>query len=373
MLRLSIFLLSALALHETDAQFPRQPGRVTEYAAVSILDTPCETEFHPLQPDIAWVELIAGNALLRVNVTSGEETRFPLQNPLGLPSGMEFMQDGCLWFSEVAGNSMVRLNPVDGSMTTFPFPWSGVGLLDNLPVGPRVTIDVSGNRDSCAYFTAAALNAIGCIDIFTYEYELYLIPTPLSVPAVIQPGPTADTMVFAELVGNKIGVLNIVTKQITEFEVPTPASLVQALTTGPDGLVYYSGNIGGQIGSLNIHTGEFREIFIADIRAAGKSTVIQPDGTSGLISDLLGESIGSSALTAIPGPLRFGADGKLYFVEGNLVFLGNRIGAYDFATGELMEYVTPTSASGPCDLNNQIPGTIFFAEFTGGKLGRLDY
>jgi hypothetical protein len=84
-------------------------------------------------------------------------------------------------------------------------------------------------------------------------------------------------------------------------------------------------------------------------------------------------SIGSSGALELSGPIRVGADGKVYFVEGNLVFLGNRVGQYDPKTKQLVEFLTPTSLSGPCDINNQHPDAMYFAEFTGAHLGRLDY
>ncbi|KAJ0359966.1 hypothetical protein COL154_007852 [Colletotrichum chrysophilum] len=341
---------------------PRREKGLEEYAAVTLLDTACETEFHPDQLDIAWVELIASNTILRVNLTSGEQTRFPLNNPVGLPSGMEFLADGNLWFSEVVGNSMVKLDPKDGSMTEYPFPWTNISVLDNLPAGIRVTIDVAGGRDRGAWFTSVGLNAIGRFDIDTHKYDLYPLPNPLSAPLIIQAGP-GNTMVFSEILGNRVGTIDVNTKEIKEYEIPTPLSLVQGVATDKNGLIWWTGTGGGNFGTIDVTTGEVTEMFIADIRAAGNSTVVE----NGLIS------IGSSGALALPGPIRVGNDGKVYFVEGNLVFLGNRVAQYDPETQQLVEYVTPTSVSAPCDLNNQQPDAIYFAEFTGAHLGRVNY
>ncbi|KAG8164131.1 hypothetical protein KVR01_006049 [Diaporthe batatas] len=343
----SLLLGSSALVSAKGHNRPRREKGLEEYAAVSLLDTACETEFHPDQLDIAWVELIASNTILRVNLTSGEQTRFPLNNPVGLPSGMEFLADGNLWFSEVVGNSMVKLDPKDGSMTEYPFPWTNISVLDNLPAGIRVTIDVAGGRDRGAWFTS---------------YDLYPLPNPLSAPLIIQAGP-GDTMVFSEILGNRVGTIDVNTKEIKEYEIPTPLSLVQGVATDKDGLIWWTGTGGSNFGTVDVTTGEVTEMFIADIRAAGNSTVVD----EGLIS------IGSSGALALPGPVRVGNDGKVYFVEGNLVFLGNRVAQYDPKTQQLVEYVTPTSLSAPCDLNNQHPDAIFFAEFTGGHLGRLNY
>ncbi|CAH0477040.1 unnamed protein product [Peronospora belbahrii] len=285
----------------------KQAGKLVEYGFVSPLDTPCETEFHPDQLDVAWVELIASNTILRVNLTTAEQKRFHLNNPAGLPSGMEFMPDDNLWFSEVVGNCMVKLNPKDGSMTEYPFPWTNILPVDALPAGIRVTIDVAGNRDRGAWFTSVGLNAIGRIDIDTFKYSLYPLPNLLSGPLNIQGGP-GSTMVFSEILGNRVGIIDVHTKKITEFEIPTPLSLVQGVTTDADGLIWWTGTGAGNFGTIDVKTGKVTEMFIADIRAAGKSTVIE----NGL------PSIGSSGALALPGPIRVGKNGKIYFVEGNL-------------------------------------------------------
>ncbi|KAF5017655.1 hypothetical protein F66182_10405 [Fusarium sp. NRRL 66182] len=186
-LALSLALVSASPLQDygDGHQMMKRADGITEYAQVSLLDLPCETELEPGKLDIAWIELIGSNTILRVNVTSGQKKRFKLNNPVGLPSGMEFLPDGYLWLSEIAGNSMVRLDPKDGSMTEYPFPWANIAAVDDLPAGIRVTIDVSGNRDRGAWFTAAGLNAIGRIDIDTFEFDLYKLPNPASLPLII--------------------------------------------------------------------------------------------------------------------------------------------------------------------------------------------
>jgi streptogramin lyase len=338
---------------------------IQEAAPLPLLSGGCETEFHPDQPDIAWVELILGNAIQRVNLTSGEQKRFPLKNPVGLPSGMEFLADGNLWFSEVAGNSMVKLDPSDGSMTEYPFPWTGINLLDNLPVGIRVTIDVGGNRDRGAWFTAVALNAIGRLDLDTYEYSLYPLPNPLSAPLIIRPGP-GSTMAFSELTGNRIGTIDVNTKEIKEYTIPTPLSLVQGVAideSKDDGIIWWSGTGSGTFGTIDTKTGKVTEISIAWLRLTGKSTVVG------------GPSLGSSALVPLPGPMRVGSDGKIYFVMGSIVTVapGNRIGQYDPKTGLLVEYETPSSLFGPCDINAQHPGTMYFSGYLGDAIGKLDY
>jgi virginiamycin B lyase len=324
---------------------------IYEYPPTVPLATPCEIEFDAT--GTAWVEEIAGNAITRLDPATGAMTRFPLTNPAGIPSGMEFGPDGHLWFSEVAGNAIVRLDPADGSMESFPMPYTGT-LLDNLPLGIRATIDVSGNKDRGMWFTMAGLNAIGRIDIDTKQFTSYPLPTPGAVPLIIQPGP-GNTMVFSELLGNKIATIDVTTKEIREYPVHTPASLVQGVTTAADGTVWWTGTGGQQLGTLNVTTGAVREIPIIPLRTTGPLPI----------------SIGNPL--PMPGPVRIGSDGTIYFAEGNLVFAGNKVGQYNPRTNTLREFPTPTPLSAPCDLNNQHPGKIYFGEFTGNRVGRLTY
>lgn len=349
--RLLAVAVAAGAMLTTTATASAAPPTIYEYPPTVPLATPCEIEFDA--SGIAWVEEIAGNAITRLDPATGAMRRFPLTNPAGLPSGMEFGPDGYLWFSEVAGNAIVRLDPADGSMEEFPMPYTGT-VLDDLPLGIRATIDVSGNKDRGMWFTMAGLNAIGRIDIDTKEFTSYPLPTPGAVPLIIQPGP-GNTMVFSELLGNKVATIDVTTKEIREYPVPTPASLVQGVTTAADGTIWWTGTGGQQLGTVDVTTGRVTEIPIIPLRRNGPLPI----------------SLGNPL--PMPGPVRIGSDGKVYFAEGNLVFGGNKIGQYDPRTRRLNEYATPTPVSAPCDLNNQNPGAIFFGEFTGNRVGRLTY
>lgn len=345
-------LCAASAIATTTAPASAAEPRIDEYPTQPTpLSTPCEIEFD--HTGAAWVEEITGNAITRLDPADGRLTRFPLENPSGIPSGMEFGPDGHLWFSEVAGNSAVRLDPADGSMEHFPMPYLPVGL-EKLPAGVRATIDVSGGKDRGMWFTMAGLNAIGRIDVDTKEFSTYPLPTPGSVPLIIQPGP-GNTMVFSEALGNRVGTIDVTTKQITEYPVPTPASVVQGVTTAPDGTIWWTGTTGQQLGTLDVTTGEVREIPIIPLRKSGPV------------------ALGPGNPLPMPGPVRTGSDGKIYFAEGNLAFGGNKIGQYDPRTNQLEEFPTPTPFSAPCDLNNQNPGEIYFGEFTGNRVGRLTY
>lgn len=71
------------------------------------------------------------------------------------------------------------------------------------------------------------------------------------------------------------------------------------------------------------------------------------------------------------GLVPVGSDGNVYS-EDNPAFAGNKVGQYNPTTGKLREFETPTPFSAPCDLNNSQDGYIYFGEFTGNRVGRLN-
>ena len=94
-------------------------------------------------------------------------------------------------------------------------------------------------------------------------------------------------------------------------------------------------------------------------------------GPRGLLTDLLGGGIGNPL--PIPGPITTGSDGRLYFSVNfaGSVGLGHRMASFDPATHRVETYATPSPLSSPCDVNNEQPGSIWFAELTANKVGRL--
>ncbi|KAL8276847.1 hypothetical protein RQP46_010778 [Phenoliferia psychrophenolica] len=67
--------------------------------------------------------------------------------------------------------------------------------------------------------------------------------------------------------------------------------------------------------------------------------------------------------------------GKIYMVEGEADTPSSHIGVYDPATKTFTKVAIGTNGAGPCDVNNAIDGSIYFAEGSamGNRLARLDY
>lgn len=338
---------------------PAQAGwlsssRITEYRLPTPLAGSCEIEFD--SNGRAWIEAITGNAIVRFDPATKEFKNFPLAQPLAIPGGMEFGPDGALWFPEVTHNVVTRLDPADGSMRSYPIP-AGLRVQGPLEVGTALGSDLTTGPDGAMWFSMSGVSAVGRIDIHTGHVDVIPLPTPLSsallVTQIIQPGP-GNTLVMSLGLANKIAIIDASTWEITEYDIPTPLAVPQGVTTDRDGYVWFTESAAQKFGRFDPRTGQFKEFDILALR-----------GLAGLLQGGLGNPL------PFPGPIRIGSDGKVYFAEGGFE-AGNKIGEYDPKTGAFTEHVVPTPAAGICDLNNSQDGAIWFGEFTGNAIGKLN-
>lgn len=342
----------AVVLVSTASSASAEPGTITEYGPMPTpLAAPCEVEWAP--DGRLWIQEVTSNQLARMDLETQEIEEFPLPTPGAMTAGMEFGPDGNLWMPEFVGNQILRIDPVTAEMTEFPMPWGA--LPTPVPLGTALSDDIDFGSDGAAWFTLNGLNAIGRMDLETGEMTKYQIPTPGALPIIIKPGP-GDTMVFPMAGANKIGTIDVHTKEIREYPIPTPNSAPQGVGAGPDGMIWFTGTAGQQLGKIDPASGQVTEYSILSLR------------NPPVIGDL-----GPSNPLPFPGPLVFGADGNLYFAEGNLSLLGNKIGKFNPRTKKLAEFITPSPASGPCYLNEQRDGEIWFGEFSANKVGVLRY
>lgn len=310
---------------------------------------PCEVEFD--RNGKLWIQEALSNKMARLDPETGHIEEFPLPTPMAMTAGMELGPDGAIWFPELIGNQIVRLDPETGHMREYPMPWGSVAPTV-VRHGTALSDDLSFGDDGAAWFTLNGLNAIGRMDIKTGEMTKYDIPTNPAGPIIIQPGPK-DAMVFSMAAGNKVGTIDVFTKQIREYEIPTPNSVPQGVATAPDGTIWFTETVGQKFGKIDPKTGKVTEFDLLAMR--------EPDLT-------LGNPL------PLPGPVRIGTDGKVYFTEAGLgPLLGNKINQFDPRSGKLISFVIPTPFASPCDLNDQRPGEIWFGEFVGNRVGVLRY
>lgn len=157
---------------------------------------------------------------------------------------------------------------------------------------------------------------------------------------------------------NTVFSIDVDTKKVTAYTMPTPLSFPLGVTTGPDGALWVTEERAMKLARIDPATGRIREFPLF--------------GLFGLLGNVFkGGSVGDPL--PIPGPIVTGSDGRLYFSLnfGGSVALGHEVAGFDPRTRRAVAYATPSSLSSPCDLNNEQPGSIWFAELTANKVGRL--
>jgi streptogramin lyase len=169
------------------------------------------------------------------------------------------------------------------------------------------------------------------------SFREYDVPTPNSRPHDPAVGPDGSLWYTGQL-ANKLGRLDPATGAIREFPLKTPDSGPHGLFVDGEGFVWYTGNFKAHIGRLDPRTGEVKEFPMPDPRARD------------------------------PHSLVLGRDGNIYFTVQN----ANMIGRLVPATGEVRLKDVPTPSARPYGIVIGPDGAPYFCESAGGKIGRID-
>lgn len=338
---------------------------VVEYGPLPAgpLSGACEVEFD--RGGRLWVEQYLSSQFARMDPKTGHFTEFSTPMPLSVPGGEEIGQDGAIWSPQVTGNGLLRIHPDSGAMEEIPLPWANAlsAKAPGLPfhTGLGLANDITKGRDDAMWFTLGGLNSVGRIDLVTHRMTRYRLPVAdgaqQALFGIIKPGP-GRTVVTDLPLDNKVFSIDVDTKKVTAYTMPTPLSFPLGVTTGPDGALWVTEQRAMKLARIDPATGRIREFPLF--------------GLYGLLGNVVkGGSLGNPLPT--PGPIVTGSDGRLYFSLdfGATVALGHEVAGFDPRTRRAVAYATPSSLSSPCDLNNEQPGSIWFAELTANKVGRL--
>jgi len=168
--------------------------------------------------------------------------------------------------------------------------------------------------------------------------------------------------------------------EIKEWPVPTPGSRPHDPLAGPDGSLWYSGQMANVLGRLDPATGQFREYKLPE-----------GSGPHGLVFDRAGQvwytanfagyigklDSATGAVTRYPLPdaaardphtLVFDQRGILWFT----VQSANKVGRLDPATGMIRLVDVPTARANPYGMVVSSAGVPFFDEFGSNKIGSID-
>jgi virginiamycin B lyase len=278
-----------------------------------------------------WYTAWAANKIGRLDPQNGHVDEFGDPVILSGPHTPIVGPDGAIWFSIMNTGRIGRIDPVNpGHIDRFTPP----GL-------PSVLIAVE-NGPGGIWYTKTSGNKIGRIDPYTHQFQEFPVPTLLSAPEWVIPGPDNTSIWFNEWTGNKIGRLDLITGTTREWTVPSPNAFgYPVLTSIPsrpaftsDGALWFPEFGTSKIGRFDPASETFTEI----------DTPTQP----------------SAPLEVVVGP-----DRKIWFTEA----VGNRIGQLDpRSPHDIVEYPVPTAASVPAGLNVGNDKDIWVCEFTGDRL-----
>jgi virginiamycin B lyase len=308
-----------------------------------------------------WFTEFRGNTIARMAI-DGHVTEFPIPTPNSQPDDMDVGPDSNLWFAEVLGNRIGRITTA-GVITEFlvPTPNSrptvvAAGPDGNLWFTERGTIANPGNK-------VGRITPQGVITEWT-------LPNPGSRPLGITAGPDGNVW-FTEQAGNRIGRIDPTTGTITEFALPNPSSQPWEITGGPDGNVWFTEFAGNRIGRITPE-GAISEFPLPTPGSQPNTIRRGPDPNPGDNCAYQREALGEAAFADRYGSFgdcvaRLATTRTLWFTET----AANRI-AQATTDGDVFEYAVPTPASQPIGITHGPDGAVWFAEFAGNKIGRLD-
>jgi virginiamycin B lyase len=186
---------------------------------------------------------------------------------------------------------------------------------------------------------------------------------------------------FTEQMANKLGRLDPATGAFKEYP------LIEGKNSGPHGLVadkdgniWYTANFGGYIGKLDPRTGKVTEYKMPDDSVDDPHTAVFDAGGILWFTAQGGNAVGRldprtgkvelkriQTESALPYGIQINSKGVPFFCE-----LGtNKMGKVDPKTMEVTEYKLPEGAR-PRRLAIAADDKIYFSDFKGGNLGRLD-
>ena len=120
---------------------------------------------------------------------------------------------------------------------------------------------------------------------------------------------------------------------ITEYPIPTGSSYPQGIAAGPDGALWFTEQIGNNIGRIT---------------------------TAGVVTEYPIPTAGSQPIGIVAGP-----DGALWFTQR-----ADRIGRIAM-NGAITEFTVPTAKASPYGIATAADGTIWFTEQASNKIGKL--
>jgi virginiamycin B lyase len=191
---------------------------------------------------------------------------------------------------------------------------------------------------------------------------------------------TDGALWFTEQMQNKIGRLDPSSGSFKEYPLKLSDSGPHGLVADAEGNIWFTGNFKGYIGKLDPRTGTVAEYKMPDAKAEDPHTAVfdshgimwftvQVGNFVGRLDPRTGKVELKAVQTANSHPygIAINSKGIPIFCEFN----SNKIGAINTQTMEIREYMLPEQAR-PRRLAIAANDEIYFTDFAGGNLGRLN-
>jgi virginiamycin B lyase len=195
-------------------------------------------------------------------------------------------------------------------------------------------------------------------------------------PAVAPDG----SLWFTEQLVSKLGRLDPATGAFKEYPLKGSNDGPHGLVADRDGNIWYTGNFAAHIGKLNPRTGEVTQYKMPDAKAEDPhSAVFDSHGTLwftvqvGNMVGRLDPKTGNIQLKEVPTKdarpygIQINSKGVPFFCE----FGTNKMASIDPNTMQITEYPLPQNAR-PRRMAIAADDKVYFTDYQGGNLGRLD-
>ncbi len=226
---------------------------------------------------------------------------------------------------------------------------------------------------------ALVISAPAVPDSINVPIREWTVPWEKSRPRDPAVGPDGKIF-FVGQVGNYVARLDPATGEFKKFEIDS-GTHPHNLVVDPKGIVWYTGNANGTIGRLDPGTGKVTRYPMPDAAVRDPHTLVfDRDGNlwftaqnSNFVGHLDTET-GKIRLIRMttPGARPYGIvlddQGRPYFD----LFGTNKIGTIDPGTWALREYELPADRARPRRIARTTDGSIWYGDYSRGYLGRLD-
>jgi virginiamycin B lyase len=217
------------------------------------------TDSQPLNVTVSdgyvWFTEQIGNAIGRLNPTTGQVTEFAVPTPSSGPADIAAAADGTLWFTEQNANKLASL--VVTTTTDFDFNEYDIPTVDSRPYGLVV------ESNDTVWFTETKGEKLTRFRTWQ-EPPFASSPqsTPGSYPYELTMGPTGHLW-FTEIQANKIAKFHVSTISfVNDYTVPTANSAPAGVAIDSQGRPWFTERNGNQIGQLVPSTGVINEYLI---------------------------------------------------------------------------------------------------------------